>query len=125
MSGLSPVPRIPKRPSTRNGIEAASATTTATATPGAMPLSGGPVRATTQTSDASAMTPIAIADAVPSPGSRTVPHATAVTIPRPTAGASHDHRRAPQTANSPCPMTHEAARMSANDPYVASIGRRA
>ena len=40
MSGLSPVPRIPNRPSTMNGIEAASTTATAAATPGPRPPRG-------------------------------------------------------------------------------------
>ncbi len=51
-----------------------------------------------------------------------VPQATAVSTARPTVGASQDHERRPQRANSACPTAHEAARITAEDPYVASIG---
>ena len=60
-------------------------------------------------------------DAVPSPGRRTVPHATPVSTESPTAGASQDHSRRPQSANIPWPTRHEAARMTRKDPYVAGI----
>ena len=50
-----------------------------------------PTRPIRKAREASVRAPIAIADAAPSPGRRTVPHATAVSTESPTAGASQDH----------------------------------
>src|SRR6476659_355947 len=121
MSGLRPVPRIPKRRSMRNGSDAASNASPATGRPTRTVSLKSPTRAIKKAREASVRAPIAIADATPSPGRRTVPHATAVSTERPTAGASQDHRRHPQRANTPWLTRHEAARMTRNDPYVASI----
>jgi hypothetical protein len=43
---------------------------------------------------------------------RTVPHETAQTNASPTAGASHDQRRAPQSAIAACPTAGEAAQIA-------------
>ena len=56
---------------------------------------------------------MAIAAAVPSPGRRTVPQATAVRTASPTAGESHDHRRQPQRRKMACPTQPEATTMAA------------
>ena len=126
MSGLSPVPRIPKRPSTRNGSEAASSAATATGSPIAHGVAepAGPAAQEGQRGH-DAATPTADQGAAPSPGSRTVPQATAVSTPRPTAGASQDHSRLPQAANSACPTTSEAARINEEGPIRRQHRRRA
>ncbi len=77
MSGLSPVPRIPKRPSTKNGADAATVAASATGIPIAAACRSPAMRPGRMPSDAPASAAMATSDATPSPGSRTVPQATA------------------------------------------------
>ena len=115
MSGLSPVPRIPNRCSTMNGSEAIAPATSASGRSETSALDGSSSRRTTTTPAAAQASPSAITAAVPSPGSRTVAQATAISAASPTAGASRDQPRRPQRANTACPTTAEAPSTSRND----------
>ena len=50
----------------------------------------------------------AAAEIEPSPGNRTVPQQTTQSSARPTAGASHDQRRIPQSEIAAWPIAREA-----------------
>ena len=117
MSGLSPVPRIPKRASTMNGSEASSERGELDRQP--------PRERRAQTlgrprSDQRRRRPrparARSSAVVASPGSRTVHQASGQSAARPTAGASRDQRRRPQAIMIACPTSAAAPRMSRNEP---------
>ena len=116
MSGLSPVPRIPKRASTMNGSEASRSAAHAIGRPLPRAARSPSARATTTTAQAAATSPSAIAAVVASPGSRTVHQASGQSAASPTAGARRDQRRRPQAIIIACPTSAAAPRMSRNEP---------
>lgn len=112
MSGLKLVPRIPNRPSTKNGNEAAISATIATGAPSRRAVS---IPSTLPRRNASAPTvasSTAVAEITPWPGSRTVPQHSPATSANPMAGASHDHWRQPQRANAACPIARAATQIA-------------
>ena len=112
MSGLSPVPRIPKRCSTMNGSEAA---TTAASSSGS-PLRSAPrspsTRGSTYSAEPAATTAIAMIAVVPWPPSWTVPQAMGHNAARPTAGARRDQRRRPHAMRIAEPASAAAPRQT-------------
>ncbi len=98
MSGLKLVPRIPKWPSTAKGSETAARAIRPTGRPArnASPLPS--TRPRRKAAEATTRTRTTTAETTPSPGIRTVAQQTAQSSASPTAGASHDHWRRPQSA---------------------------
>ena len=120
MSGLKLVPSTPKWPSTMNGIETPTRTRAAAGRP-SRTASPTPGRVRHSTAMAPSVTTPMTASAVTfSPGSRTVPQASASSSAIPTAGDSHDQCRRPQTNSAACPMTSEAPTTSSVEAYVPS-----
>ena len=91
MSGLKPVPRIPKWPSTMNGRDVATSAAAATGPPIPSASPAPRTRPWRNSSEPKVAAVTAIDEITPSPGSRTVAQQIAERRARPTAGESHDH----------------------------------
>ena len=108
MSGLKPVPRIPKWPSTKNGSEAATRAASATGKP-ARSASSPPSMPSPQIGDRGdreAEHDDRRGRAAPGQPHRS-PADCAEQRLDPTAGVSHDQRRAPQSPIAACPIASD------------------
>jgi len=107
MSGLNPVPRIPKWPSTMNGSDAATSAAAATGAPSPSASPTPRTRRQRKPIEARVAIVTATAEMTPSPGSLTVAQQIAETSARPTAGASQFQRSTPHSASAAWPIASD------------------